>query len=329
MPNQFTLGERVWWKATESAQLRGTIREPAERPGIQPDGDPDLLYLDADQLHRVIPEEDGVWSGISDIDYHADRSSLSSSGARTLLKSPAKFRWQMSQPPQTAKHFDIGHFVHAKVLGVGQPIVIIEADSYKTKAAQAKRDEAYAAGKIPMLEADAAEATRTAEAVLKHPGAARLLDRGIPELSAYWHDLDTGVRLRARFDLLREFTDGRPPLVIDVKTTGTSAAPEEFSATAGKYGLHFQEAFYREAVRATGIHEDAVFVFINVEKEPPYLVSLTRLTPDAIILGAQRMRRAVDLYASCIAADQWPGYGNEIHTVDLPRWTYTQEDQPA
>ncbi|POY10461.1 PD-(D/E)XK nuclease-like domain-containing protein [Mycobacterium kansasii] len=326
----FNIGERVWWKTTESTILRGTIRELEDRPGVQTDDEAGLLYLDAEQLHRVIPEDDGLYTGISDVDYHADKASLSSSGARRLLRSPAKFRWQLDQPPETGTHFDVGHFVHAKVLGVGQPVVIIDASDYKTKAAQRARDEAYAAGHIPMLRTAAAEAQQMAEAILAHTGAKRLLEGGTPELSVYWHDLATKVRLRARFDSMREFPDGRQPLVVDVKTTGTSAAPEDFAAAAGKYQLHFQNAWYDAAVRAIGIHPDgARFVFINVEKDPPYLVSLTQLQPSAIALGAQRVRRAIDLYAQCLATDHWPGYGDDIHTVDLPRWTYFQEEQIA
>lgn len=321
---EFVAGERVWWHTTESATRYGTIREEADRPGVQPDGEQDLLYLDPAQLNRIIPEDDGIYSGISDIEYHADKHSLSSSGARKLLRSPSKFHWAQSQPPETAKHFDIGHFVHGEVLGVGQPVVIIDADSYKTKAAQTERDAAYAAGNIPMLKGDADEARKMVAAVLAHPGAAKLLEDGTAELSAYWHDLDTRARLRARFDKLREFPDGRPPLLIDLKTT-TSADPDDFGATAGKFGLHFQAAWYREAIRAIGVHDDASFVFINVEKEPPYEVSLTRLPETAMELGARQMRRAIDLYAECRATDTWPGYGNEIHTRDIPRWVYNQE----
>lgn len=322
----FNIGDRVWWRVTAHNTAGGAVAEiEGSSVGIQPDDDSDLLYLDGRQLFQEIPADDGIYSGIDDISYHADRGSLSSSGARKLLKSPNKFNWAMSQPPETAVHFDIGKFVHAKVLGVGEPVVIIDAENYSTKAARAERDAAHAEGKIPILKAVAEEATRMAEEVLKHPGAAQLLEEGTPELSAYWHDLATKVRLRARFDKLREFSNGRRPIVLDLKTT-TNGDPDEFGWTAEKFGLHIQLAWYVAAVRAIGIHDDALFVFINVEKEPPYQVSLTRLTVNAIGLGEREMRRAIDLYAECKAADHWPDYGNEIHTVDLPQRAYYREE---
>lgn len=48
------VGDRVWWKATESTRLRGTVRELDTNTtvAVLPDGDTDLLYLDAAQLHR-------------------------------------------------------------------------------------------------------------------------------------------------------------------------------------------------------------------------------------------------------------------------------------
>lgn len=273
-----------------------------------------------------VPAEDGIYGGIPDTVYHSDKHSLSSSGARDLLASPAKFAWQRNQPPKNARHFDIGHYVHGKVLGVGSPVVVIDADDYRSKAAKEQRDQAYADGLVPILRKEVAELDAMAEAVLAHPTAAALFEEGVAELSMWWHDTETGVRCRARTDWLREYPDGRRPIIGDVKTTGTGASPSAFSATAGKGGLHIQEAWYREAARECGIHDDPWFIFINVEKDPPHLVSLTQLTPRAVELGAARMRAAIDLYANCLANDHWPDYGPDIHTVDLPNWVYYQEE---
>ena len=44
---------------------------------------------------------------------------------------------------------------------------------------------------------------------MAHPSAAALLDEGTPELSGYWHDVETGVRLRFRPDWLTELASRR------------------------------------------------------------------------------------------------------------------------
>lgn len=270
----------------------------------------------------AIPEVDGVYGDIDEAEYHADLGSLSSSGARTLLSSPAKFRY-MQDNREEHRYFDVGRYVHSLLLGKGAEVVAIDAPDYKTKAAQQLRDEAYADGLVPLLNKDANLAEAMADQVRAHPTAAALLDDpdGAPELSLYWHDALTGVRLRARIDWLT------PGVAVDVKTTAASANPTEWGTTAAKYKLQFQGAWYLEGLRALDIHNTAAFVFINVEKDPPHLVSLTQLTERAIELGAAQMRRAIDVYAKCVAADDWPAYGNEIHTVELPRWAYYQEQE--
>ena len=81
------------------------------------------------------------------------------------------------------------------------------------------------------------------------------------------------------------------------------------------------EAFYRAGARATGIG-DCDFYYITVEKQPPNLVSVTRLHPDAVTLGDTLMRQAVRTYAACLETDTWPGYGDDITEIDLPAWAY-------
>ena len=85
--------------------------------------------------------------------------SLSSSGAVTLVQEcPAVF-WTNSPlnpdfVPEQKFEFDIGSAAHLIILEPaqwGSQVVEIDADNYKTKAAQEARDAAYAAGKTPLL----------------------------------------------------------------------------------------------------------------------------------------------------------------------------------
>src|ERR1700744_1626704 len=73
------------------------------------------------------PPSDGIHHNIPDSDYHADRITLSSSGARLLPppSCPAKFRQYMNTPPRPRPEFDFGHLVHTGVLGTCSEIVVI------------------------------------------------------------------------------------------------------------------------------------------------------------------------------------------------------------
>ena len=64
--------------------------------------------------------------GVPEREYHADPA-FSQSQAKVLLDSPAKYRWQRDNPPAPRDHFDFGHAVHAKVLGIGLDFWRIDA----------------------------------------------------------------------------------------------------------------------------------------------------------------------------------------------------------
>jgi len=58
-----------------------------------------------------------------EIEYHA-ADGLSSTGMKWLLRSPKHYRQAMDHRVEKAA-FDLGHCVHAKVLGVGMGVVVI------------------------------------------------------------------------------------------------------------------------------------------------------------------------------------------------------------
>jgi hypothetical protein len=323
----FRTGERIWWQITDAATQRGTIRVLEDRPGVQPDGEHDLLYLDAEQLHRIIPVEDGVYSGISDTDYHADHTSLSSSGARALLppSSPEIFAFERLKPPNPKPEYDFGHGAHKYVLGEGSDIVEVPFDNWRGKEAQAAREEAWAANQVPLLTKDVQKAEAMADAALKHSIVRALLEGdGQPELSGYWHDPETGVRLRFRTDWLGEL--GGRIVGVDYKTT-TNAHPTHCGKACGEYGYNMQQAWYEDGLIATEITDDPDFWLIFQSKTPPFPVSVGRISPHHVDLGRRRNRQAIQLYHECIEADIWPGYGERMHIFELPSYSVYRQEQ--
>ncbi|OHU29583.1 recE [Mycobacteroides chelonae] len=290
-------------------------------------------------MSEQVPAEDGMYSGIPDEVYHADRTSLSSSGARALLapSCPEIFRHQQLEPPAPKPQYDFGHVAHKFVLGEGSEIVELDPAIHglnqngspskaptNTAMWQEAAQEARQRGQIPMHIAEVAKARAMAAKVREHPLAAALLADGTPELSGYWHDTETGVRLRFRPDWLPNPGRGRL-IVVDYKTA-TSAHPGHFAKAAADYGYHQQIPWYLDGLAACDISNDAAFVFIVQSKSPPYPVSVIELKPDDIELGRRRNRKAIDLYAQCVAADHWPDYGQGVHSVSLPSYAVYQQE---
>jgi hypothetical protein len=276
----------------------------------------------------------GVYDIPEDV-YHSDPvlgGSLTSSGARKILPPgcPALFRYEQLHGRPEKRAFDIGHAAHKLVLGVGAPLVVIEADDWRTKAAKEQRDAAYAAGQVPLLTADHEQVVAMAEALRQHPVASALFDpdHGKPEQSLFWEDATHGVTRRARLDWLPDASGGR--LIVPDYKTCVSAEPRSLAKSVANYGYHQQAEWYLAAVRALGLaDEDAAFVFVAQEKTPPYLVTVFELDVDALRIGRERNRLALEVYAECRASDTWPSYTSDVELISLPAWATYQHQELA
>lgn len=255
---------------------------------------------------------DGQIHHMSDAEYFA-LDALSHSDTKLLRRCPAFYRYVKDNDAREFKsEYDFGHVVHELALGAGGGIDVIDAPDWRTKAARDERDESRAAGRAPILVADYEQAKACVEALRRHPIAAKLLDTADhTEIAMTWdHD---GVKLKAKLDLVA----GR--FGVDLKTTDY-AATESFGRSAGKYGYATQDAWYREALRECAGITDPAFLFLVVEKDPPFLVNVIQLDEYDVELGARSNERMIDLYRRCRDADEWPAYGDGINVAQLPRW---------
>lgn len=261
----------------------------------------------------MIVEFNGIVLDLDERVYHA-HSALSSTGARWLLKAPALFRHRREQPEAPKKEFDLGHAVHAKVLGVGAPIAVIPDDvlasngALSTKAAKEWVEQARAGGKVPLKRDIAETIDGMAEAVLAD--AAELFEQdGHAEASLFATDPETGVELRARFDYLA-------PVGVDLKTTAKLASPAKWPYTVYDLGYDVQQGHYQHVRRL--VEGDFPFVFVAVETEPPYLVGQYQLDREFTEMADGKARRAREVYARCLETGLWPRRTKQIQLIAPP-----------
>ena len=253
-------------------------------------------------------------------DYFGDpvpSGSLSVTRAKTLLSEagPAKFRHREQHPEHRAT-FDLGTAAHCLVLSKGaERLVLVDADSWRTKAAQTARAEAYAEGKTPLLAADMRKAEDMAEALDRHPLAVATLD-GKPEVSMFYERPD-GLWLRGQMDIMGA------DCTADYKSTA-DASSFGFSRMAWRFRYHMQAAWYRR-LRAWLTGEWLPFRLVAQESAAPYLVSVWELDDLAIRQGESDMDEAIRIYQQCMESGQWPGYPDEIQTLSPPDWALDDE----
>lgn len=243
---------------------------------------------------------DGLVYDLDEELYHS-RPELSSTQARVLLDSPARYKYSLTAPKEHNASFDLGHAVHTEVLGTGSNIEVLEFDNYRTKAAQEARDEAYGYGRVPMLRKDMQPVWDMKEAVLAHKTARLIFEQdGHAEVSVFSTDPDTGVRVRARFDWYAR-------IAADLKTTSGKASPASFNKSVTDYGYHIQEQWYTDALMFAGERiED--FAFIVVEVSRPHHVGVHYLNDEYREIAREDIEKARRIHAECTASGVWPGY---------------------
>jgi len=268
--------------------------------------------------------------GLSELDYHADTTTLSASSAKILLgKRP---------PSGDSDALSLGRLVHLLLLeparvdeyAVLDPNIIgVKANGERADnptATKAWKDAVFAAktsGLTVVSPQFWGKAGRMAAAVMAHPEASRLLAGATEtELSAYATH-PSGAEVRARFDAVWPGES-----LIDIKTT-RNADPAEFGRTVHAFGYHVSAANYLDIANANGLGVKR-FDLICVENEPnlagDYRVSVLELHPDAIDRGRDLMAQACDRWLALGKRVELPDYGTDRHQIDLPPWAYDYDD---
>ncbi|MFJ2568892.1 PD-(D/E)XK nuclease-like domain-containing protein [Streptomyces halstedii] len=272
-----------------------------------------------------------VIDGMTAEEYHADKTSISSSGLRALLNPgcPAQFKYDRDHQQPPKREFDLGNAVHTAVLGEGHDIVEIDYPNYLKADARAARDEAYAAGKVPLLPKEKAQVDAMEQAVREHPLAGPLFTpgTGVAEQSIFWTDPATGVRCRIRPDWLKQLPG--LTLCVDYKTI-KSADPDTVSKAIRDRAYHQQDAFYTDGIWAALQPEDVRFIFVFQSKVAPHLITVRELADQDRDIGRARNERALRTYAECESTGVWPdwtGPVTDIPTISMPTWAVLNETE--
>lgn len=274
----------------------------------------------------------GIIHDLDEAIYHS-HPALSSTQARTLLDSPARYKHALANPQPHKDAFDLGTAVHSKVLGVGAKVItypdehLTPSGSVSTKAATVEWVEGQRKnGTVVVTRKQQSLADGMAEAVLAHPVARALFEKpGRPEASMFATDPETGVGVRARFDFLPDM-DAPNPIAVDLKTTGKAADSYGFMRSVSDFGYDVQQEHYEDTLGFAGF--DAIpFVFVVVETYAPHLVGLHQLDVVWREMGRQKSRKARELLAECTASDTWPGYPEEVNLLSPPVWAVYQNEE--
>lgn len=250
---------------------------------------------------------------------------LSQGIAYTLVcESPAKAWLQHPQlggvQREPTPEMEQGTAFHSMVLGKGTAVVEIHADNFKGKHAQDMAEIARQAGKVPLLTAKFAATSKAAEVARGKIEALGHAFDGQSEVAAYWEEVasdGTVVQCCGSFDHLRKCG----AKIIDLKKCA-DANPAVLPRHMTDYGCDIQEVAYRRALCAVfpelAGREDLIFMFC--ELAPPHSVTPMASAGSMLALGEIKWRKAIDLWAHCLATNTWPDYVTETVRAEAPTW---------
>lgn len=263
-----------------------------------------------------------------------NKPSLSQSIAKVLLdNSPLHARLEHPRlcPPTAdddevekyVKAQAIGNAAHKILLGRGKEVEIIQFDSFRKDDAKDLRDEAYAAGRVPILEkhmANAEQMVAAAWAQLEQHEANTTFKNGWGEVAIICEQ--DGVWLRSLVDWLH--ADLRT--LDDYKSGGVSVAPHVVGMRMVDQGWDIQAAMQERILdeldpdgRGRRRHR-----FIAQENKPPYALTVCELSESVLTMGRKKLQAAINIWRDCIETDFWPGYTNRIISPEYPGWQETR-----
>lgn len=260
----------------------------------------------------------GIYENVPEHIYRCWQA-VGQSALKPFRRSAAHARYEHLHPTESDAA-DLGSAIHCVAL---EPAALetrfavrppgIDGRTKEGKIELAKWREA-SAGKIVLDKLDSFDTLRgVRDALLEHATARELLSLpGFTEVSLRW---DVGATpCKGRPDRIVAF-DGIETIV-DLKSC-EDASPQGFARSVDKFAYHVQAAYYLDGANALEEAERR-FLWIAVEKSPPYGVAIYE--PDLVWLdyGRAQYRGWLAQWEACTKASAWPGYPLDVQVMEAP-----------
>lgn len=240
-----------------------------------------------------------------------------------IRESPEKFKYYKDHPEEPTPSLIFGQLLHAMALQpetVSEQFIVAPDVDRRTKLGKEAFAlfEANVEGKTVVTTDMMKQAQEMCESLKQNEFVRKLL-KGEKEKPFFWVDDLTGEECKCRADVLTELGDYL--IIVDLKST-ENAETEAFMKSAVKYGYDFQSAMYKDGVEAnTG--KKVLFVFIAIEKKPPYAINILQADELFIRRGYDLFREYIGIYHDCKITNNWYGYlgkYNQINNLALPSY---------
>ena len=287
-------------------------------------------------MSNWITAETGMFIGVNNEVYHADRTRVSKSWLDRVAQSPLHLRQYLDNELEKTLALIIGSAVDCLVFEpelFDKQFVKGPTDSKRSKAGKevwaGAYEDAEKTGRT-IIECHNQvnywdQCHETAEAIMGNPKMREILVDGVGQAVFVGIDETTGLKTKCKTDNYHEASN----TVCDLKTAAC-ASPYEFARSIASYRYHVQDAYYSDIIaQVTG--DQPNFFFAVMEKPP------TGIAPDSGMMAfyelsereklAGRNTYQSDLMAIAFAMDtgNWGGYADEVITIERPAWAQNRD----
>lgn len=263
----------------------------------------------------------GLHENISNSDYHAS-SAVGSTGLKRILVSPAHFRYP--NPFNATRAKEIGSAIHCRILESDRwdtDYKVVECDA-RTSALYKAATKTHPKERV-LTSAEYENVLGMQRGVMRNPRCRELVEHdGLYEASLFTVDPATGVPVKVRYDKIIT-SIGIPA---DLKKT-QDASRRAFSRAIYNYGYHISAALYQDAWFWHYAEKLEPMRWLAVEEQSPHLAQRYMPDEDALMIGRAMYREALEIYARCLDADEWPGYEDEDEAIGLPNYAISDFEE--
>jgi len=268
----------------------------------------------------------GLFSAIPEREYHSMRHPSgmwipSSSTLKRLKVSPKACKWTLDNPGLgSTAVMEFGSAFHCRLL---------EHERYEkdyevfngARMTQANIADAADRGKLLIRARDLVHQTCMLGALDKNSAAKHIMEKVEDrEVTVIWNDPGSDVLCRGRPDALVPEWE----TVVDIKTS-KSATRESFQRTLADFQHHISAAMYIDGLRWNN-YEYSSFIFIVIQREPPYEVAVFELDPEDLDRGRRQYKALLAEWKLCMETNHWPDRVEGVQVIGLPSWVRRQLD---
>jgi hypothetical protein len=280
-----------------------------------------MIKIGKAESHEEISE--GLYSITEDL--YRSYPALNHSNLQNLFppKTPADYIWGLNNPRKATDAMNFGNAIH---LAVFEPdtfddrVAIMPELDRRTKVGKEEylKFSEENAGKIFLSQGEFDGVFNIMNAAQKHSSLAGIFrQKGYPETSGFFEYM--GISMKFKIDYF--LNSG---IIIDLKTTQTGHE-RAFRNSVLDWNYHTQAEFYMMGMELLTGQQFDTFVWVVVEKFPPYKIYLYEPAKRWLDLAKSEISSAIDLYLDCKTRNYWPGVPETVQTLDVPRWLEERE----